>query len=162
MAEVGRGSLLRGSQATHVAQVGNHRVGQVARHRPGGDPHRLLGIAHDRQHECAGAPGGGFVAAQLSEQRGFRSLAVAADRQAQREAADDFVVARCRSQCLTIIALGAEVIADQIVGQPAVAGEATVARAGALGRIEQGYRGERVLVLDQRARQRGLDPRIVG
>ena len=88
-----------------------------------------------------------------------RRVAVAADRQAEREPAARFVARRRPLERGAIIGLRLRLLAEQVIGEAAVAGEGRDRRAELLRALEIGQRRLRVAVGDRHRAHAGLRQR---
>ena len=154
---VGRGQ--RGQAGEERPQPLRHRAGHhLRRDRVGaGD------VAGHRQDERARAPGGAVVAAGERLDLLERLQLLPRDAERQRVAAANLVPTRIGAagfQRDAIVALGALVLADQVVGEPAVPGETARVDPEADRLVEVAQRLAGPLLRDQDARHAGADAAV--
>ena len=126
-----------------------------------GGPVRPRPIAGQSEDEGLGSPGRAIVAAKLPVDHPKRRVALAADRQRERQPAPDLgILAPLKDK--RIILLGAARIADHVIGEPTIAGDFhhRGAERDRLGEQVQG--GAAALHLYQHRPHSRLHPRIAG
>ena len=154
MPEIHRRRFLRGAERGEALEKGGELVGGARHHLP----RRLTGaggVAGQGQDEGLGPPAGTVIGAQLRLDHPERLVALAADRQRERQPATHFgiVLAAQRDR---IIRLRAPGIAERVPCQPTVGGDLRLRRAHLHRLGEQGQSLARPLLAGQGLRHAGL------
>jgi hypothetical protein len=150
---------LGGREARQAGEEGGHRAGLRAGHGGADGPGGALHVPGQSEDHRPAALGGAVADEQLVLEQPQSGLALAADREREREAPRDLGVAAALED-ESIVALRVARLAGNVVGQAPVARDLELGHSEVGGVAEEFERGVRLLELGERRADPHLDPAV--